>query len=489
MAEAHGAGREVAGGLTLTTAPQRSVDDGRDEHGRRRSSTVERMWSRVRELLPHPRARVVLGAMRVFAGCTRRQLFRLARWGDVFEARPGEVLLREGHTDYWFIVVLSGSVRLTRGGRVIGALGPGDHFGETSIVGFRPQTATAVAAEPTMLFVLGRRYLLSLATLDASIQNALFPQVPPGGYRRFVQELHADGRPDWEKLGARRERLGVAPAPARPRGRRLTWNEAIEQLAGDDGRRAPARSDNSSLRHLESDQPSFVRSWAVTIAVAALMCAALLYHPPIAVVTPGTTIDVAGDITISGAHVHPLNGRYLLAPVHVRRPNLVRSLYDFVAGHTIVRTRDGEHPVDPGVPDEGRGAFLASHRHAIAAAERALGVDGTRVKITIRDRSILGPSAGLVYALAIVDMLDHDDLAAGRTVAATGELADDGSVGPVGFVAIKAQAALRGHAAVFLVPWEQLLDTRTTGLEIEGVESLSDAMRQLVGADNATHRS
>src|SRR5581483_4968244 len=50
--------------------------------------------------------------------------------------------------------------------------------------------------------------------------------------------------------------------------------------------------------------------------------------------------------------------------------------------------------------------------------------------VTFRRRSIGGPSGGLVYALALADMLGGRDLADGRTIAATGEIDPTGDVLP-----------------------------------------------------------
>ena len=127
-----------------------------------------------------------------------------------------------------------------------------------------------------------------------------------------------------------------------------------------------------------------------------------------------------------------------------------------------------------------REAFLTSHRQAIALAEKSLGVDPRGLTIVIRDRGIGGPSAGLAYALAIIDMLDPDDVARGRTIAATGELRPDGRVSPVGFVPMKLAVARSGNADVFLVPDGQEDSARRTGLTVVvGVKSLEQAVRTL----------
>jgi PDZ domain-containing secreted protein/Zn-dependent protease len=100
--------------------------------------------------------------------------------------------------------------------------------------------------------------------------------------------------------------------------------------------------------------------------------------------------------------------------------------------------------------------------------------------ITFRDRpDVGGPSAGPVYALAITDMLDRSDDANGRAVAATGTIAEDGSVGPVGGVPEKAIAAEGAGADVLLVPVEDLPALADHPLRVLGVKDLQQAVRVL----------
>ena len=93
-----------------------------------------------------------------------------------------------------------------------------------------------------------------------------------------------------------------------------------------------------------------------------------------------------------------------------------------------------------------------------------------------------GPSAGLVYALAVADMLDHRDDARGRAVAATGTIAPDGSVGPVGGVAEKAVAADGAGADLFLVPADELGSVKDRRIRLVGVKDLRQALGLLVSS-------
>jgi Lon-like protease len=72
------------------------------------------------------------------------------------------------------------------------------------------------------------------------------------------------------------------------------------------------------------------------------------------------------------------------------------------------------------------------------------------VRISLAD--VGGPSAGLMWALGLYDLLTPGDLSAGHTVAGTGTIDPAGHVGPIGGVENKVAAARKAGADVFLVP-------------------------------------
>src|SRR5207244_9573930 len=83
--------------------------------------------------------------------------------------------------------------------------------------------------------------------------------------------------------------------------------------------------------------------------------------------------------------------------------------------------------------------------------------------ISIASGDIGGPSAGLMWALGLYDLLTPGDLTGGRTIAGTGTIAPDGRVGPIGGVENKIVAAKRAGAKVFLVPVDNLAAARSVG--------------------------
>jgi PDZ domain-containing protein len=102
--------------------------------------------------------------------------------------------------------------------------------------------------------------------------------------------------------------------------------------------------------------------------------------------------------------------------------------------------------------------------------------------LSINSDQIGGPSAGLAWTLGIIDSLSGGDLTGGRTIAATGTIRPDGSVGEVGGVKQKTVAVERAGASVFFVPDGELADARAMasgGLRVYGVSSLRQVLQIL----------
>lgn len=79
------------------------------------------------------------------------------------------------------------------------------------------------------------------------------------------------------------------------------------------------------------------------------------------------------------------------------------------------------------------------------------------VRIRI-DPTIGGPSAGLIFSLAVYDTITPGSLTGGHDVAGTGEIFPDGSVGPIGGIEQKIAGARRDGAELFLVPEDNCAD-------------------------------
>ena len=104
--------------------------------------------------------------------------------------------------------------------------------------------------------------------------------------------------------------------------------------------------------------------------------------------------------------------------------------------------------------------------------------------VNIESLGIGGPSAGLMYALGIVELLDSTDMTRSRTIAGTGAISLGGVVQPVGGVRQKVMAARGAGAEMFLAPLIELSEAcaQAGDLTVVGVQNLTDAVSVLRGA-------
>ena len=103
------------------------------------------------------------------------------------------------------------------------------------------------------------------------------------------------------------------------------------------------------------------------------------------------------------------------------------------------------------------------------------------VRVSFDARGIGGPSAGLAFALEILRELGRN-VTHGRRIAATGELAPNGQVLPIGGVKQKTLGARRAHVDAFLVPaGDNAREARryADGLRIIPVENVQQALQKL----------
>jgi PDZ domain-containing protein len=124
--------------------------------------------------------------------------------------------------------------------------------------------------------------------------------------------------------------------------------------------------------------------------------------------------------------------------------------------------------------------------------EALLGIfllDAFPFDITIRSGDVGGPSAGLMWALGLYDLLTPGDLTAGRTIAGTGTIDPDGNVGPIGGIRDKVVAARDTRADILLVPEANLQDLRGVDrgdLLVIPVSTFEDALDALASSEATT---
>ncbi|MEX2100730.1 MAG: cyclic nucleotide-binding domain-containing protein [Acidimicrobiia bacterium] len=98
-----------------------------------------------------------LASVPLFSACSKKELQLVAHKGEHRTVEAGTTLVTEGAAGAEFFVILDGTARVERHGKKVAQLGPGNYFGELSLLDRAPRNATVVAETPIELVVLGQR--------------------------------------------------------------------------------------------------------------------------------------------------------------------------------------------------------------------------------------------------------------------------------------------------------------------------------------------
>lgn len=128
-----------------------------------------------------------LAAVPLFDGFSKRHLRRIAAEAEVVAFERGRAIVEEGQAGEAMFVVLSGGARVIRRGRMVGALVPGDFFGELSALDGGPRTASVVSDTPMEVLRLFRHTLRRVIEEEPALAMGLLEglarrlrQVRPG---------------------------------------------------------------------------------------------------------------------------------------------------------------------------------------------------------------------------------------------------------------------------------------------------------------------
>ena len=102
--------------------------------------------------------------------------------------------------------------------------------------------------------------------------------------------------------------------------------------------------------------------------------------------------------------------------------------------------------------------------------------------VSIQLEGIGGPSAGHIFALAIIDKLTPGPLTGGKDVAGTGTISEDGTIGAIGGIRQKMYGAVSSGADYFLAPaanCDQVVGAIPDGLTVFAVSTLADSLAVL----------
>ena len=130
---------------------------------------------------------VGLRRLEVFRSCTDREVSRILSLADQIPVASGHVIIRWGEQTKEFYILLEGKASVSRGGQLLGFIGPGDYCGELAILDPAPRSATVTMVTEGILLAFGQREFLTLLDEMPHVNRKLL-----GGLAQRVHELDAE---------------------------------------------------------------------------------------------------------------------------------------------------------------------------------------------------------------------------------------------------------------------------------------------------------
>ena len=310
----------------------------------------------------------------------------------------------------------------------------------------RGRASRAVGGLLTALFVL------LIAAGAASFVGLPYVVLSPGPATNVLGEV--DGKPVLSISGAKTypttgaldfTTVAFDGGP----GRTVTVYELLDAWLRDDTEVAPERDyfpEDTSQDEVEAQNVEMMNESQVVAAATALRALGRSVPATVTVAdvpegSPSTGLVAAGDVILSVDGKDATDTASVRAAVQAKQP-----------GQSVALTvrRDGsERTVDVTTADAGGTAVVG----VVLRTDYDLPVD-----VTLNTGRVGGPSAGLMFTLAIYDALTPGALTGGQRIAGTGTISDGGAVGPISGIRQKMVGAHEQGARWFLSPTEDCAD-------------------------------
>lgn len=223
---------------------------------------------------------------------------------------------------------------------------------------------------------------------------------------------------------------------------------------------------------------------------------------------------VPGDATplfpktlrIEGAQSHPVKGQLYLLTIYVTNPDSYvlggevlgcwikqdcvaypRSI--IYSKNSTTESEDRQGTVE--MKQSQSGAVVAAIK-ATRALEPSISpqvITDKNVKVDLK--KVGGPSGGLIFALALTDLLTTKDIVQGRNIAGSGTIAADGSVGAIGGISEKILGAKKAGATILFASKANCdeIPQKVSGITVVAISNLNDAVQYLISGSNAEKHS
>jgi CRP/FNR family cyclic AMP-dependent transcriptional regulator len=129
-----------------------------------------------------------LGRTRLFAGVDDAGRQRIADRMTEVDLPADRVIARQGEIGTGFFIVVSGAVRVVRDGETIAELGPGQFFGELSVIDRQPRVAQVISSGPTSCLALASWDFEAVIAEQPSVALAILRELA-GRLRELTREL------------------------------------------------------------------------------------------------------------------------------------------------------------------------------------------------------------------------------------------------------------------------------------------------------------
>ncbi|HUJ64410.1 MAG TPA: cyclic nucleotide-binding domain-containing protein [Acidimicrobiales bacterium] len=114
-----------------------------------------------------------LAQVKMFSSLNKKELAMVSRASDVITVKDGTDIVKEGTYGHDFYLILEGAATVRRNGRKVAELGPGNYFGELSLLDNGPRSATITAAGETELAVIGQREFMAVLDQVPAVSRKL----------------------------------------------------------------------------------------------------------------------------------------------------------------------------------------------------------------------------------------------------------------------------------------------------------------------------
>ena len=220
-------------------------------------------------------------------------------------------------------------------------------------------------------------------------------------------------------------------------------------------------------------------------------------------IVPGdATPLVPKTLRIEGAQSHPVKGQFYLLTIYVTNPD------SYVLGGEVLgcwikqdcvayprsiiyskssTTESEERQGNVEMKQSQSGAVRAAIKTARILEPSISPQEITDKNVKVDLKKVGGPSGGLIFALALTDLLTRKDIAQGRNIAGSGTIAADGSVGAIGGISEKILGAKKAGASILFASKENCdeIPKKVSGITVVAIAELKDAVNYLISDSSA----